>query len=407
MRIDELLTRSDRPSFSFEFFPPKTEEGERNLWNAIAALKPLAPDYVSVTYGAGGSTRDKTLDIVERIRREYGLEAMAHFTCVGATVDELTATLDRMRELGLDNVLALRGDPPQGQETWTKTEGGLEYSRELVELIGARYGEFSVGAACFPETHIHATSPEDDLRHLKAKVDAGVDFLITQLFFDNAFYYDFVDRARAAGVDVPIIPGIMPITNARQIQRVTSLCKSRDPRPPARRARRARRRPGRRGGLRRRLRHAAVRRPARPRRARHPLLHDEPLAGDAGDPQRAEAPAAVGARRRADRGRRRLGRRRAVRRLDLQALRHAGGAVRAHVADVDRVVLAVGREPEGAHEPAPAADAVLAQRAGEDEDAPLHLEVAPLLLAHAVEVDLEGLDDVPRQPDHRSLHRGP
>ena len=154
---------------------------------------------------------------------------MAHFTCVGATVDELTATLDRMRELGLDNVLALRGDPPQGQETWTKTEGGLEYSRELVELIGARYGEFSVGAACFPETHIHATSPEDDLRHLKAKVDAGVDFLITQLFFDNAFYYDFVDRARAAGVDVPIIPGIMPITNARQIQRVTSLCKARSP----------------------------------------------------------------------------------------------------------------------------------------------------------------------------------
>jgi methylenetetrahydrofolate reductase (NADPH) len=154
---------------------------------------------------------------------------MAHFTCVGATVGELTSTLDRMRELGLDNVLALRGDPPQDQETWTKTEGGLEYSRELVELIGARYGEFSVGAACFPETHIHATSPEDDLRHLKAKVDAGVDFLITQLFFDNAFYYDFVDRARAAGVDVPIIPGIMPITNARQIQRVTSLCKSEIP----------------------------------------------------------------------------------------------------------------------------------------------------------------------------------
>src|SRR4051812_27477503 len=229
VRIDELLTRSDRPSFSFEFFPPKTEEGERNLWNAIAALKPLGPDYVSVTYGAGGSTRDKTLDIVERIRREYGLEAMAHFTCVGATVHELTGTLDRMRDLGLDNVLALRGDPPQGEETWTKTEGGLEYSRELVELIGARYGEFSVGAACFPETHIHATSAEDDLRHLKAKVDAGVDFLITQLFFDNAFYYEFVERARAIGVDVPIIPGIMPITNARQIHRVTSLCKSEIP----------------------------------------------------------------------------------------------------------------------------------------------------------------------------------
>src|SRR3954469_9221094 len=224
MRIDELLSRSDRPSFSFEFFPPKTEEGVRNLWNAIAALKPLAPDYVSVTYGAGGSTRDKTLDIVERIRREYGLEAMAHFTCVGATVDELTATLDRMRELGLDNVLALRGDPPQGEETWTKTEGGLEYSRELVELIGARYGEFSVGAACFPETHIHATSAEDDLRHLKAKVDAGVDFLITQLFFDNELYFDFVARARAVGIEVPIIPGVMPITGYGQIARMTQVC---------------------------------------------------------------------------------------------------------------------------------------------------------------------------------------
>jgi methylenetetrahydrofolate reductase (NADH) len=229
VRIDELLTRTDRPTFSFEFFPPKTEQGERNLWNAIAALRPLAPDYVSVTYGAGGTTRDTTIAIVQRIREEHGLEAMAHFTCVGATVDDLRATLDRMRELGMENVLALRGDPPQGQEEWTKTEGGLEYSRELVELIRGQYGEFSVGAACFPETHIHATSAEDDLRHLKAKVDAGVDFLITQLFFDNAFYFDFVERARAIGVDVPIIPGIMPITNARQIQTITALCKSEIP----------------------------------------------------------------------------------------------------------------------------------------------------------------------------------
>src|SRR3954451_14113868 len=231
MRIDELLSRSDRPSFSFEFFPPKTEEGERNLWNAIAALEPLGPDYVSVTYGAGGGTRDKTLDIVERIRREYGLEAMAHFTCVGATVDELTATLDRMRELGLDNVLALRGDPPQGEETWTKTEGGLEYSRELVELIGARYGEFSIGAACFPETHIHATSAEDDLRHLKAKVDAGAQFLITQLFFDNAAFFDFVARARAIGIEAPIVPGILPITNIAQLERITGLCGATIPAP--------------------------------------------------------------------------------------------------------------------------------------------------------------------------------
>ena len=172
MRIDEILGRDGDPAFSFEFFPPKTPEGEANLFSAVAALRPLAPDFVSVTYGAGGSTRAKTLEIVARIRDEHGLEAMAHFTCVGATVDELRATLDEMSGLGFENVLALRGDPPAGQEEWTKTEGGLEYSRELVELIAADY-PFAIGAACFPETHIHATSSEDDLRHLKDKVDAG------------------------------------------------------------------------------------------------------------------------------------------------------------------------------------------------------------------------------------------
>jgi methylenetetrahydrofolate reductase (NADPH) len=223
VRIDEILARNEGPTFSFEFFPPKTEEGERNLYEAIAALRPLEPDYVSVTYGAGGSTRDKTIEIVSRIREEYGLEAMAHFTCVGATVPELRETLDRIAEAGLDNVLALRGDPPQGQEEWTKTEGGLEFSRELVELIRADY-PFAIGAACFPETHIHATSPEDDLRYLKEKVAAGADFLITQLFFDNAAFYDFVIRARAIGIEVPIIPGILPITNIAQLQRITSLC---------------------------------------------------------------------------------------------------------------------------------------------------------------------------------------
>ena len=225
MRIDEIYAAGDRPVFSFEFFPPRTPEGEANLYLALAALRPLAPDFVSVTYGAGGSTRGKTLEIVSRIRDEIGLEAMAHFTCVGATVDELRATLDEMSSLGFDNVLALRGDPPQGAAEWTKTEGGLEYSRELVELISADY-DLSIGAACFPETHIHATSPEDDLRYLKEKVDAGVSFLITQLFFDNAYYYDFVARARELGVDVPIVPGIMPITNYGQIRRITEMCGS-------------------------------------------------------------------------------------------------------------------------------------------------------------------------------------
>src|SRR5215207_5298539 len=164
MRIDEMLASGERPTFSFEFFPPKTPEGEANLYLALAALRPLAPDFVSVTYGAGGSTRGKTLEIVSRIRDDLGLEAMAHFTCVGVTVDELRATLDEMAELGFDNVLALRGDPPAGEQEWTKTEGGLEYSAELVRLIREDYG-FSIGAAAFPETHIHATSAEDDLRH--------------------------------------------------------------------------------------------------------------------------------------------------------------------------------------------------------------------------------------------------
>jgi len=224
MRIDEILAARG-PVFSFEFFPPKTEAGEHNLYAALSELRPLEPSFVSVTYGAGGSTRSKTIEIVKRIRDEYGLEAMAHFTCVGATVSELRATLDEMRQAGIDNVLALRGDPPAGQEEWTKTEGGLEYSRELVELIAADY-PFAIGAACFPETHIHAATPEEDLQHLVEKVGAGANFLITQLFFDNAFYFDFLHRARDAGITVPIIPGIMPITRVGQIERMAAMCGS-------------------------------------------------------------------------------------------------------------------------------------------------------------------------------------
>jgi methylenetetrahydrofolate reductase (NADPH) len=222
MRIDEILT-SDGPVFSFEFFPPKTEAGEANLYTALSELRTLEPSFVSVTYGAGGSTREKTIEIVKRIRDEYGLEAMAHFTCVGATVPELRATLDEMAQAGIDNVLALRGDPPAGEEAWTKTDGGLEFSRQLVELISGGY-PFAIGAACFPETHIHATSPEADLEHLVEKVRAGVDFLITQLFFDNDLYFAFRERAIAAGIDVPMIPGIMPITQVGQVERMAKMC---------------------------------------------------------------------------------------------------------------------------------------------------------------------------------------
>lgn len=222
MRIDEILA-SGEPSFSFEFFPPKTAEGERNLHDALEELRTLEPAFVSVTYGAGGSTRAKTIEIVRNIKREYGLEAMAHFTCVGATVQELQDTLQDMLAVGIENVLALRGDPPAGQQEWVKTEGGLEYSSELVAMISERY-PFAIGAACFPETHVHATSPQDDLVHLAEKVEAGADFLITQLFFDNALYFDFLARARATGIEVPIIPGILPITHVRQLERMTQMC---------------------------------------------------------------------------------------------------------------------------------------------------------------------------------------
>ena len=223
MRIDAMLSEAREPLFSFEFFPPKTQEGEKNLLEAVSQLRELGPAFVSVTYGAGGSTREKTLEVVNTIRRDYGLEAMAHFTCVSATIDELRVTLDELAEIGAENVLALRGDPPNGEE-WTATDGGLTYASELVSMIASEYPQFSIAAACFPETHLAATSPEDDIAHLAEKVNAGAGVLITQMFFDNSVYFDFVERARAAGITVPIIPGVLPITNVAQTARITSLC---------------------------------------------------------------------------------------------------------------------------------------------------------------------------------------
>jgi len=200
MRIDERIASGSEPAFSFEFFPPKTDDGEANLAAALTELARLEPTFVSVTYGAGGTPaqRDKTIDIVSRIKADHGLEAMAHFTCVGASVDQLRAVLDRMRDAGIEDVLALRGDPPAGVDAseWVAADGGLRYSRELIELIRADY-DFAVGAACFPEVHLAAESAESDLKYTREKVDAGAKFLITQLFFDNQLYYDFVARARA------------------------------------------------------------------------------------------------------------------------------------------------------------------------------------------------------------------
>ena len=229
MRIDEIL-RERRPVFSFEFFPPKTDEGQANLRATLDALRDDNPDFVSVTYGALGSTRDRTIDIVKWIKQDLGIEAMAHFTCVGATREELRETLSEIEAAGVDNVLALRGDPPAGEKEWTPTAGGLLYSTELIELLGEQF-DFAVGAAAFPEVHPEAESPESDLAFLKAKQDAGASFFITQLFFDNEYYFDFCARAREAGITVPIIPGVMPVTSFRNIKRITELCKSEIPEP--------------------------------------------------------------------------------------------------------------------------------------------------------------------------------
>ena len=222
MRIDEILA-SRRPVFSFEFFPPKTDEATERLFETVAELQHDHPDFVSVTYGAGGSTRARTLEVVRRIHRDLGVEAMAHLTCVGATREEIRAVLAQIEEAGLENVLALRGDPPRGEAEWRPTPGGLTYSTELAALI-SEHSNLAIGGACFPEVHPDATSPSDGLRYLKEKITAGVSFLITQLFFDNELYFSFVEEARAAGIGVPIIPGIMPITNFGQIKRFTEMC---------------------------------------------------------------------------------------------------------------------------------------------------------------------------------------
>jgi methylenetetrahydrofolate reductase (NADH) len=230
MRIDEIIATRAEPVFSFEFFPPKTEEGERNLQGALRELGPLEPSYVSVTYGAGGSTRDRTIEIVKSLKDEHGLEAMAHLSCVGTTQEELREILDEVRDAGIDNVLALRGDPPQGESEWRPHPGGLHYSTELATLIREHY-DVCIGAACFPEVHPEAVDLAHDLKFLKEKVAAGATFLITQLFFDNRLYFDFVDEARAAGIDVPIIPGIIPVTNVDQIKRFTQMCGASIPGP--------------------------------------------------------------------------------------------------------------------------------------------------------------------------------
>lgn len=214
---------SGEPVFSFEFFPPKTDQGERQLWRAIAELTPLAPTFVSVTYGAGGSTRDRTVRITSRILNETGMDAVAHLTCVGATEDELREVLVRYRLAGITNLLALRGDPPGGPGSpWTPVSGGLAHADELVGLA-RRAGGFTIGVAAFPERHPESPDLEHDARVLAGKQAAGASFAVTQFFFDAQDYFGLVDRAIAHGVTIPILPGIMPVTDIRQIERFAVL----------------------------------------------------------------------------------------------------------------------------------------------------------------------------------------
>ena len=213
MRIDEILA-SKRPVFSVEFFPPKTEEATEQLFATARSLRELEPDFVSVTYGAGGSTRDGTVEITRALKDDLGLETMAHLSCVGETTEGLAVTLDRIAAAGIENVFALRGDPPRGQADFVQPEGGLGSAAELAAFIGAA-GTSPIGGACFPEVHPEAPDLETDLDYLKTKVEAGACFLITQLFFDNQVYFDFVASAREAGIEVPILAGVIPVAELR------------------------------------------------------------------------------------------------------------------------------------------------------------------------------------------------
>ncbi|MGA3037380.1 MAG: methylenetetrahydrofolate reductase [NAD(P)H] [Vulcanimicrobiaceae bacterium] len=222
MRIIESLEQR-QPFFSFEFFPPQNDDGVRLLFDAIAQLRVLQPAFVSITYGAGGSTRARTVELAKRIRNDLGIDVMAHVTCVGATRDELRALFDDLAAANIENIMALRGDPPKGEGAFSPPKGGFAYASELIAMLSKEY-TFCIGAACYPETHPQAFNAETDLRNAVEKVRAGADFLTTQLFFDNERYFTFVQRARGAGITVPILPGIMPITDYAQIKRFTEVC---------------------------------------------------------------------------------------------------------------------------------------------------------------------------------------
>lgn len=222
-RITDLLS-SERSLLSVEFFPPKSDEALETLSNTAKQIKPLNPDFVSVTYGAGGSTRDKSARVSSLMKNEYGLHVMPHFTCVGANKEELAANIDAFHAEGYRNIMTLRGDAPQDSDTFVATEGGFNHASDLVAFISERHPDICMGVAGYPEKHPEAPSLDSDLEHLKIKVDAGAAFITTQLFFDNTAFYAFVEKVRAIGITIPILPGLMPAVATKQIQRITKLC---------------------------------------------------------------------------------------------------------------------------------------------------------------------------------------
>lgn len=236
MKIASLFGRGT-PVVSFEFFPPKTDEGVELLYRTAEELRPCRPSFVSVTYGAGGSTRDRTIELVSRIQRELGITTMAHLTCVGSTRSDIGETLERLYDGGIRNILALRGDPPKGETEFRPTPDGFRYAAELISFIRESKFDFCVGAACYPEGHVETRNLETDLANLVTKVRAGADFLVSQLFFDNEDYRAFVRRARSVGITIPVVPGLMPVTNVSQIERFTQMCGSRIPQELYRRLR--------------------------------------------------------------------------------------------------------------------------------------------------------------------------
>lgn len=220
---------SEHKGLSFELFPPKTDQGDAALMRHMEVLMQFSPDYITCTYGAGGSTQTKTMDVITAVKTAFDVPVASHLTCVGSTADDLRSYLEEASRKEVDFLVALRGDPPQGDSKFQAVEGGFSYANELVEFIRAEFPQFGMAVAGYPEVHQEALSAESDLENLKRKVDAGADIVITQLFYDNTDYFDFCDRCETAGIEVPIVPGILPVTNLAQIQRITSLCGSKLP----------------------------------------------------------------------------------------------------------------------------------------------------------------------------------